>query len=1110
MQVYGTGSDRYASNSALAAGKWIRIQVAQTGVYKITYNDLTKMGFADPAKVSVHGYGGWPLDEDFSRPYIDDLPAVSVYRGADYLLFYGKGPVKWAYNAENNTFEHTNNPYSLYGCYFLTDGTDGREQETIASVDAGAALTVTAFDEYRLHETDAVSVNKSGRELFGESFAGGGSQTLTSAAFQIPGITEEDGKAAMRFIARPKSTPGTATLSIDGKALITATLSAVGSNTYLKALAATNTESWTGAKSENPRVTVNYSKTGDENVYLDYIRLQVKRSLRRYDDCTFFRSVASIGNVSRFVVGNANEQTVVFDVTDGMNLKRMQTTLSGSELSFTIPAGELREFVAVQAGQPLTGWTEAVEVKNQNLHALPQTDMVIIVQDGIRSQAERLAERHRTSDNLRVEVVTPQEIYNEFSSGTPDATAYRRFMKMFYDRADSSETARPKYLLLFGDGAYDNRKLTTVWKQISTTNMLLTYQSVNSLDQFSYVTDDYFGALEDTSFQMGAIQLGIGRLPVRTLQEATDAVDKILAYMDNTLPGTWKNRVCFVADDGSASDGYSIEHAVYANVLGERIRQEHPEFLVNKIYFDAYKKTGSTYPDVRQNIQKQLKDGLLLINYTGHGSTEKWADENVLTEADIAQFAYSTLPLWITATCDFTRFDDTYTSAGETVFLRKSGGIALFTTTRVVYSSNNFDLNNRLIGELFTRAADGSRLALGDVMRNTKSKMSDTNKFNFILIGDPAMKLAYPEYKIEVTSINGEPADADTSVTFKALDKITVRGQILTPDGNAPASDFNGSLYVTVLDSKQTVRMLNNNNIDTVFSFSDYPNILYVGNDRVNNGAFEFSFTVPKDISYSNDFGLMNLYAASDSSGREAQGYFDNFTVGGTSEHPAEDTEGPEIRQLFLNDSAFVEGGKTNTTPFFAALLWDKTGVNISGSSIGHDIMLSIDNKPSQSYNLNAYYRLQPGSDGEGWVQFPIPALSPGVHTAEFKVWDVLNNPTLYTFTFEVAEDIKPAIADIVASPVPARESVTFYIYHNRPESSLKVRMAVYDMTGSLQWEKEETGTSDLYAPYVIDWNLTSSSGSRLRPGVYLYRAAVSTANSQEVTKAKKLVILAQ
>ena len=740
--------------------------------------------------------------------------------------------------------------------------------------------------------------------------------------------------------------------------------------------------------------------------------------------------------------------------------------------------------------------------------------MIIIAQPNFTTQAERLAEAHRTKDNLTVRVVTPESIYNELSSGTPDATAYRRFMKMFYDR-QTSEADAPKYLLLFGDGSFDNRKLTSAWKSVDMSNMLLTYQTENSLSSQSYVIDDYFGFLDDAdnkkSLQNKKLCLGIGRFPIRTVEQATQMVDKVISYMENRNIGSWKNNLCFMADDGSNTDGFMTEHMEFADQLAGYVESEHPEFLVNKLYYDAYKKdmTAGTYPDVRSGLQKLLKDGLLLFNYTGHGGTTALSDEKVLTQTDINQFTYTHLPVWVTATCDFTRFDDLNTSAGEDVFLNKSsGGIALFTTVRVAYSRPNFPINDNVIRNLFERN-NGRRRTLGEVMQATKNTLSSVYKLGFCLIGDPAVKIAYPEFGMKVTTVNGQSVDGN-SISFKALEKITVEGEVLDASGQL-VTDFTGIVNPTVKDSKVTVTCLKNSNKDDspAFTFTDYPNTIFIGNDSVRNGKFSFTFTVPKDISYSNLQGKMNLYAVDTESGNEAQGNFDNFIVGGTSDTAETDTIGPEIRALYLNDTTFVDGGQVNTTPYFVAELWDKSGVNITGSSVGHDMMLVIDESTVLSYNLNSYYELLPGEDGTGIVKFPIPALEPGKHTAEFWVWDILNNSTVRTFTFEVVEGLKPFLFDVIATPGIAREQVTFHLMHNRPESRMRVGIMVYDLAGRQLWKHEESGTSGLFENYTVSWDLTSG-GARMRPGVYIYRAAISTDNSKDATKARKFIILGE
>ena len=1107
-------SSRYASESVLNSGKWVKIQVAEDGIYKLTAADLKKMGFSNLDKVAVYGYGGWPLDEDFSTTYIDDVPEVAVWRGADYLLFYGKGPRKWEYSFSDKSFIHTNNPYSNYGYYFVTEKeTAGRTMEKAASA-AGATLQVTTFDDYVLHEEELVSVNSSGRELYGESFTSTLSRDFT---ISVPGITNDEGKATLSFISRGN---GTITMNVDGNALISGSVS-VPSDEYEVARELYRERAWTADKGETVKVNIGYSTTGHKNVHLNYFRLQMKRQLKVYDNYTFFRSLSARGNASRFVIQGADASTLVFDVTDGVNPQQMETSLHGTELSFSIPASaSLREFVVVKPSQIKAPVTVG-EVANQNLHALPQQDMIIIAQPNFTTQAERLAEAHRTKDNLTVRVVTPESIYNEFSSGTPDATAYRRFMKMFYDR-QTSEADAPKYLLLFGDGSFDNRKLTSAWKSVDMSNMLLTYQTEESLNQYSYVVDDYFGFLDDANngeeIYEQKVDIGIGRFPVRTVAQATNAVDKVISYIENKNTGAWKNNLCFMADDGNNADRFTIGHMEEADSLADHLNRDHPELMIHKLYYDAYKKdkTAGSYPDVRANLQKLLKDGLLLFNYTGHGGTTALSDEKVVTQTDIAQYTYPCLPVWVTATCDFTRFDNVETSAGEDVFLNaKSGGIALFTTVRVAYRPYNAYIDSHLLHNLFSRV-NGRKRSLGDAMKAMKRSLVASGSYNtnrvkmgFCLIGDPAVKLAYPEYGMKVTAINGQPV-GETPVSFKALEKITVEGEVLDVSGQL-ATDFTGIVNPTVKDSKMTVTCLKNNNQDDspAFTFTDYPNTIFIGNDSVRNGKFSFTFTVPKDISYSNLQGKMNLYAVDTESGNEAQGNFDNFIVGGTSDTAETDTIGPEIRALYLNDTTFVDGGQVNTTPYFVAELWDKSGVNITGSSVGHDMMLVIDESTVLSYNLNSYYELLPGEEGTGIVKFPIPALEPGKHTAEFWVWDILNNSTVRTFTFEVVEGLKPFLFDVIATPGIAREQVTFHLMHNRPESRMRVGIMVYDLAGRQLWKHEESGTSGLFENYTVSWDLTSG-GARMRPGVYIYRAAISTDNSKDATKARKFIILGE
>ena len=1115
------GSDRYAANSVLSEGKWVKVRVSETGMYKITYAELRKMGL-EPEKVSVHGYGGWMLDENFSTStnYIDDLPATAIWRGNDYIVFYARGPQKWEYAQVDgrSTFAHTNNPYSDYGYYFLTDvtGLKDMEMEPLLEID-GAIQQIKTFDDYILHENDWVSLNESGRELYGESFEISRSQSFS---FTIPGIVSDQGVATMRFVSRSTSSSGTAKLNIGDESVLTCTMAAVTNNAtapYTKATASLKTGDWKGEKSQNVKVDIVYGQSGHTNSRLDYIRLHFKRELKPYGGYKSFRSINSTVSRSRFVVQGANANTLIFDVTDVLNPKLMETKLEGSELSFSIPLGYLREFMIVQTDQLKDGPEIIGEIVPQNLHALDQRDMIIIAPNAFREQAQLLAQEHIDRDGLTVEVVDPIAIYNEFSSGTPDATAYRRFMKMFYDRYTGDDA--PKYLLLFGDGLYDNRGKTdavkNIYKELED-RLLLTYQSDNSLNVNSYVTDDYFGFLEDTQSAVAnasaKLCLGIGRIPVRTETEAKQVVQKLITYMNNEELDTWKNKVCFVADDGGPGDTpkYTQEDMDDAEFLADYMESDHPEFLVNRVYLDAYKKNkggSGSYPEAKTKIERLLKNGLMLINYSGHGNTQAWADEKVITDGDIQKATYTNLPLWVTASCDFTRFDSPTTSGGEMVLLNKvSGGIALYTTTRPVFRSSNKLLNRGLMRNLFVKS-NGLRLTLGQVMQQTKNALgSDSNKLCFVLIGDPAMKLNYPEQKARITAINGKSVSSSEFVQFKASEVITIEGEVLDTDGNRDTS-FNGKVKSSIFDSKDSVRTLNNNG-SGVYKYMDYIYPLSFPEGAVTNGTFSFTFEVPKTISYSGEQGKLNLYAFNEETGDEAQGAFLNYIVGGTVENATVDTVGPEIKALYLNDTTFVDGGKVNTTPLFVATLWDQSGINITGASVGHDITLIVDSDPSRVYTLNDYYIHE--SNQEGMVTFSIPELEPGMHTAEFMVWDIRSNSSRRTFTFEVVEGLKPVLSELIANPSPARETVDFRLSHNRPESQMNVTIMVYDISGKLQWKQDVQGASDLFKDYIVSWDLTNMRGARLRPGVYFYQAAISTHKSKEATKANKLIILAQ
>jgi hypothetical protein len=1116
---------RYCENSILASGKWIQLKVKENAIYKLTYDDIKKQGINDPSKVKIYGYGGWILDADFKQPYVDDLPEVAVYlnkgsdgvfNSGDYLLFYGRGTTQWTYNSSQGVYEHENNPYSTYGSYFMTEGDSGpKGMETVPlSGSLSGAVNLTVFDDYALHEKDSISITNSGRELFGESFVNKSSSQ--SFSFTVPGITSDPGKARLSFAAAPKViTP--VKLSIGGQDILTMSIN-VPNDSYRKAYLADNWGNWSGEKTEKITASVTYNSSNQVIAYLNFIALNMKRTLQFYNTAyTFFRNKDSRPYPASYSIGNAATSCQVWDITQNLDARLMETKLEGGRLQFETPASGnvLREFVMVDLSKTFPTPEFAGEVKNQNLHALPATDMIILTPAVYLNQAEKLAEKHRTHSGLRVTVVDDRLVFNEFSSGTPDATAYRRFMKMFYDRA-TSDSDKPKYLLLFGDGLFDNRHLTPEGAKIDSKYYLLTYQVKESVDEiYSYGTDDYFGFLDDNegiSIHADRLDLGVGRFPVSSVSQAESAVNKVISYMENKQYGNWKTRLVFTADntDTGSPSGFAI-HAVQADQLAQYMDKNYPEYMVFKYYIDAYKLVSVNGKlsalDAKKALFNKLKEGCFLLNYTGHGSITDLSGEGLINIADVRQMNFENLPLWITATCDFGWFDGLKTSAGETAFLnQKSGAIALFTTSRIVSSYNNSLLNDQLIRYLFKKE-NGKNFRLGDVLRLSKIQLgSDSNKLNYVLLGDPALGLNYPEWNIQVESFNGNPISENDTLNFNTLDKVTLSGIITDTNGNK-ATDFAGTLNASVSDSWQTFESIVSDKEGNRFSFTDYPNMIYSGNSEVKNGDFSITFNVPLDISYQKTNGKINLYASNTQSKKDAFGNFQRYTLSGSKENPDYNSEVPVIAKMFLNTETFQNGDNVNETPFFYAEIADEYGINLSGG-IGHGITICIDNKASWTYDLNNYCKTEDAK--QGVIGFSIPELPPGRHNLRFKVWNILNLSTNDSLDFNVVKGYKPSILDLQARENPARTNTSFVLNHNLPETPLDVEIRVCDLTGRVVWNHSEKGSSGFLKYYPVEWNLTNSTGNRVHPGIYIYQAIVRTASSKEATQAKKIIVLGQ
>lgn len=1098
---------RYAESSKLSSGKWTKISVEKSGIYKLTYDEIRNMGIR-PDKVQIYGYGGRLLPEDFNEPYVDDLPEVAIYKNdkKQYILFYASGPLYWHPQESSDFYTRVNNHYSSKAYYFVGERAEGSiEAEKIASLSEDMAdQEISAYTDFWLHEQDLYNIGATGRECYGEDFS---VQNTQRFHFAIPNLkTDERASILVNFVARSIHSTF-CDISVDEKSLGTTSYAPIAvSESYTYANNGSLRATFFPQSSSELTVDIHYRPNGavPKCAHLNYIALNVRRDLVQGEPVLLFRDPLTVakGKVGRFVIRNADAATMVLDVTSPLAMKQVSGTLAGSEYSFVLPTEQLHEYACVNLNGTIPSPKIEGKVLPQNLHALPQQDFVIICHSDFKEEALRLARLHEQYDGLRVAVVTAEQVYNEFSSGTPDATAYRRFMKMFYDRA-ATEEEMPQSLLLFGDGVYDNRLVTSAFSNSHLRpDKLLTFQSKESLEgRYSYVTDDYFGFLDDTEgadIPSSRRDIGVGRFPVRSLSEAKTAVDKVESYLKNKDQGVWKNTLCFLADDGDQN-----QHVHSADVLAENVKSNHPSFIVHKIYVDAYDRvetaSGSTVPAANQNLTELLRSGLLMLNYSGHGSTTAWASEKLLTITDVKNMQNKRLPLWVTATCDFCRYDDSETSAGEYIFLNENGGaIALFTTSRVVYSSQNSALNKLFMSNVFAKK-EGRRLSLGEILRNTKKSPSlsgDRNKLNFALIGDPALKLSYPEYKAEITELNGH--DASQTDTLQALGVVEMAGRILRHDG-CFAEDFDGVLYATVFDSESYTQTLGNAGND-VYTYKNRNNVLFSGKVEVKNGLFDFRFAMPKDIAYTYRSGLVNLYAHSADASCEAQGVYDQFVIGGTDERAVLDTIGPKIR-LFLNDTTFVSGGMVNETPTLIALLEDKNGLN-TGGGVGHDMQLTVDGK--EHYVLNEYYASEMGDYTRGRIYYHLPVLSEGFHTLSLRAWDVQNNSSTAELSMQVLPGYAPRLMQM--SVYQNAEKVSFGFEHNRPEMWMQVKLQIYDVWGRLQWQSSERVYHRDNTGETIEWNYKGLNGIKVPEGVYICRLSILT-DGRQVSSAQKIVV---
>lgn len=1108
--------------SVLASGNWYKIAVEGDGVYKISYNFLKNMG-VDPAKINpknirIYGNPGGMLPQKNSTPRINDLQenailvvgeADGTFNKNDYILFYATGPDRIEYDLARNIYRYENNLYSDKNFYFLTIAPDAGKRITDAANSGDGFPVINTFNDYVFYENEDHNELQSGREWYGEKF--GLSTNQLDLNFPVSGITNSSAIKVVSDIVGQTYTSGTFKVSLNDVQIAEQPLIPIPSTRYgTKGVHDRDTVAFTGStigaqgKSTLQLKYLFEKGTGYSQGYLDFFLMSFERELALHNSQTTFVSASSTQNpVSQFQVSGLNDQSIIWDVTDPSNAQSQLFSLSNSTGTFSTSTAQLKKFIAFKE----TDVPEFIEkISNQNLHELSTPNLIIITHPDFVAEAERLAS-HRTSfSSWTVQVVTTDQVYHEFSSGRQDVTAIRDFVRNLYLKTSSSLKA----VLLFGKCSYDYKGYLE-----TNSNFVPTYESRSSLHPLeTYSSDDYFGFLEDAEGdwlerpqpQNHTLEIGVGRLPVKSLEEAKNVVDKIIDYDTNTKKqGYWHKQIAFVADDGNSDDGFSEIHQDQANQLADHIENINPSIDSKKLFMGAYAKTvrpnGETVPDMTDDIVRSFDKGSLLINFTGHGAERQWTDENVFNNTTISELENKLYPFLVTATCEFGRHDNPREVSGaeRTVIAKSSGSIGLVTTARPVNSTTNFNLNLAFYNALLQKA-NNNYLHLGEVFRLTKNNsISGVGNRNFSLLADPSMTLALPADEVHITELK----TAAGSDTLKALSKVIAKGEIRN-SSNEKITSFNGVVEAALFDKQTKLTTIGRN--DPPFEYEEWKNILFRGKASVVDGEFQVEFMLPKNIAYQVGQGKLSLYASDPESLREASGNYSDFKVG-ESENMISDNLAPEVR-LFMGDTTFLDGGIVTPDTRLLAELKDDNGINTSSYGIGNSIIAILDDGV-KTFILNDYYVANTDDYTSGWVDFPIQNLEPGPHRLTFKAWDVNNNSTQSTIEFKVTEGEGLRVETFGNYPNPFVDKTTLFFTHNRTGDELQAQVFIQKATG------EVVGTSEIYIPdssYRVDL-LEISSGvigdKKLSAGLYLARLIVrSLTNGSKNERVTKLIIL--
>jgi len=1117
------------SNSVLASGEWYRFYVEKSGVYKISKSFLQSLGMntsVDPRKLKIYGNGGrmLPLLNSTSYPFDMAENAITVvgesdgtFDSQDYILFYAEGVDNW--NDESQTH---NNLYATKSYYYVTvKGGDGKRIANMDPLlDSPQPVTpVTVFDDYQYHEKDLINIARLGRRWFGEQFNIDDEQEFD---FNFPNIVPASEIQLSIYAAAASFTNTYMTAEANAQAVGTINFAALSSNSGIEASFGTINTVFPANQNTTIKLTYNNNGVPSSKGYLDYIILKAKSNLKGYGKQFRFQynDAAILTGIGDYQISTASGISQVWDITDIYNATKAENS-NQANFSFRAYLGEVRKYIAIDPSDYYSPSKESQpRVANQDLKGtifnnaqgqFQDIDYIIVTPNNLKSQAEKLANFHRNYSQLNVKVVTLENIYQEFSSGKQDVAAIRNFVRYVYENA-SMPTEKIKYLNLFGDASFDFLNRIP-----DNSNIVPIYHSLYgyTTGESSFSTDDFFGLMDPTEGNVinyaSGIDIAVGRMIVNDAKQADEIVTKVIDYHDLKSYGSWRNNIVLISDDSDKSSDAELQSR--QNNLADVISTQKPFFNIKKILLDSYAQEtaagGDRYPKAREELFNAFEKGALVFNYLGHGGEDGLSAERIWEKSDgqNLQNRYK-YPLFITITCEFSRFDNPYRpTAGEyTYWNPKGGAISMITTVRSIGQTPAETFNDRLSEYLFNYGTGGTvQTSIAEALRLAKNSSPNPSTNIVFYLGDPAMMLAIPKPKIRLTKVNDMPVTGPID-DFQSLAYVKLTGEV-TDEFNTPLTTYKGELSVNIFDKSIPRSTLNNDGFAPPIPFTILGETIFRGNASITNGQFEFGFVVPRDIRIPLGNGRISFYSKRDEILLDKTGYDTTIKIGGINENAVADNIGPTVK-LYMNDQTFISGGITNESPIFLAYLEDEHGIN-TASGIGHDIVAILDGNESSPYILNDYYETELDDYTKGHVRFPFRNLAKGLHTITFKAWDVYNNPITAEIQFIVVGDEGITLTNVLNYPNPFVNYTQFWFTHNRPFEPLEVQVQVITITGKVVWTKNQTVTTDGFLSREITWDGKDDFGDRIGKGVYIYKLTVkSSVTNTKTEKYEKLVIL--